>query len=77
MTVGVGVGLAAEAIGVAVGVTVGVGVGERFRDGVDHSISSSDSITLIDLADVPTADCVVVDDVIDVEVEVTVAVGLG
>ena len=78
MIVGVGVGVAVD--GVAVGVGVAVGLILCFRDGVDHSISSSDSITLTDRVVVPADKFVVADDADDVigaEVEDTVAVGLG
>jgi aromatic ring hydroxylase len=84
MIVGVGVGLALGAFAEAVGVAVGVGVGVPLRDGVDHSMSSSsdipDSIALMDRVDVPVDNVVVADDVadvIDVELELTVPVGLG
>ena len=76
---GVGVGLARCGATVAVAVRVGVAVG-FFLDGVDHSISSSDSVTLTDRVVVPVDKFVVADDADDVigaEVEDTVAVGLG
>jgi len=84
MIVGVGVGDALDAFGLAVGVAVGVGDGVPVRDGVDHSMPSSsdvpDSITVADRVDVPVDKVVVAEDVadvIDVELELTVAVGLG
>jgi hypothetical protein len=84
MIVGVGVGDAPDAFGLAVGVAVGVGDGVPLREGVDHSMSSSPavpfSITLVDRVEVPTDSVVIAEDVadvIDVELELTVAVGLG
>jgi hypothetical protein len=84
MIVGVGVGDALDAFGLAVGVAVGVGDGVSVRDGVDHSISSSsefaDCATVAERVDVPIDVLVVAEDVadvIDVELEAAVAVGLG
>ena len=84
MIVGVGVGVPLDAVGVAVGVGVTVGDGLCLRVGVDHSISSSsdipDAIAVVECVVVPVLNVAAdddVDDVIDVEVELTVAVGLG